>query len=454
MATGFLALFFTIFPLGCAEEKAEDEKGRPLPAVYGTRVHLTTARAWVYAQGTAKAVRSKVLTFEKDGKIAYLRKGPDGQDLKVGDRVYGPVEGSSHGELLASLDNRDLAASISSSEAEFRQSNAAQSSAQSALDQAKAELNQAQLHLKRTKELVASGAGTQASLDEARTRYQTAQAGEAAGRAGIRSSKSVSQAQMAKLVRARVAMERSSIFAPFDGIIAYLNMREGDYFYAASMAGKKENDQLRVAPMVIIDPSEFEISVDIPAFDAARVQPGQTVYVVTGEDVTRMAQKGLYKQEHPDLLSTQGAVFSVSPSIDPGLRSTEVKIRTHNAVRKLRDGEFATCWILTDSSPNTIVAPFDGVIPKDGKMFGFAVSKNGVAERRNFVPGLRGLTGIEIVKGLQAGEVVVTKGRKRLSDGMKVDLVKVEEQTGTTTPSFEEKKPRVAEPKSKSPGTK
>ena len=82
--------------------------------VYASRVEQTTARHFVHGQGNAKAVRRELLAFETDGRVAYLKQSAEGRTLQVGDPVRGPDpdQGEPYGELLASLDNRERAASV------------------------------------------------------------------------------------------------------------------------------------------------------------------------------------------------------------------------------------------------------------------------------------------------------------------------------------------------------
>ena len=409
---------------GCSEPEPPVET-RSKPPVFAVKTGTGIARSWVYSQGNTRAVRSQILTFEHDGKIVYIRKNPDGSQLKVGDTVFGPTsdDPNAKGELLATLDNRELAAQIASAEASLRQTRASQRSASSDLSRATAELELAETNLNRTTALKNSGAATQADLDASRNRFSTAQAAVEAARAGLSSTRAGTEAQEASIVKSRVSLEKSSIFAPFDGIIAFLNVEVGDYYSATSIHTKPWEEQLRGAPIVVIDPSQFEITVDIPAFDSKAVKPGQEVFVVQGENINKIIRKEVRPKDVNRSFAVPAKVFSVSPSIHPGDRATQVKIRTVPGPNDLRDGEFVTCWIVTAEHENAIVAPFDGIIQEEDEVYGFVLDSGHVARKRTFATGIVDLNGIEITKGLGAGELLVTKGRKGLSNGTAVDLV-------------------------------
>ena len=116
-----------VLSLGLAACGGEPEVA-PMPEaapvkVYASRVEQTTARHFVHGQGNAKAVRRELLAFETDGRVAYIKQSAEGRTLQVGDPVRGPDpdQGEPYGELLASLDNRERAASVSASEAALLQ---------------------------------------------------------------------------------------------------------------------------------------------------------------------------------------------------------------------------------------------------------------------------------------------------------------------------------------------
>ena len=91
-----------------AEEKAAlaVTKRLPLP-VRCVRANIGPIQAFVFGEGTARAVRRDFLVFEKQGKVTYVKVKKDGQTVREGDKVRGPRKGEKLGELLASLDKRD-----------------------------------------------------------------------------------------------------------------------------------------------------------------------------------------------------------------------------------------------------------------------------------------------------------------------------------------------------------
>ena len=425
-----------------------EPQAAPKARVQATVVHAVPATrndvySWVHGQGTAMAVRRKALYFQLDGKVSYVARSPEGGELRPGDPVSGPKDEELLGELLAKVDDRDVLASTEASRAELRRTQTERLSSEAQLKSAQAELEAARRDLKAARELQASGAGNQKDLDDANTRVETAQANVTASRSRLGSARSGTKAQAAQLRRSEVAQERAAIFAPFDGVVAALNIKEGDYILG-SRASQDAGEQLRTAPIVVIDPSKFEIEIEVPEYEASRIRVGQPAFVLTGEDVATLAQAD-DPTARPEALVTRGEVFAVSPSVDPSARSILVTVRVSERPERLRDGEFASCFIMTDQAKDTVSIPYGAFVREDDAAFAFVVDEaSQTVERRVLQLGLAGVQHIEVRKGITAGEVVVTRGRRSLGDGSRVDVAQIEgvpqpagpdEQPGETAPS-------------------
>ena len=427
---------------GCEEAEPEVAQVNAPVKVYAQRVEQTTARHFVYGQGNARAVRRELMSFEADGRVAYIKESSEGRQLQVGDEVRGPEEGEEFGELLASLDNRERAASVSASEAALLQTRDDQAVGRADVRSAESEYRNAKAEFDRTKALYDAKAVARAELDQSQARLDTAAATVASAKARRSSSKSGTTAQQAELTRARVTLEKGSIFAPFDGVVAYLNVEEGDFFYSSALAGKSEDERLGISPIVVIDPSEYEVTLHIPAFESQEIERGQSAVVLTGAQVAELAsgQKLFAEGFEP----TFAEVYAVSPSIDPGSRTVEVKLRTTADDERLRDGEFVSAWIITKVSENTRLIPFDAVIRHDEGPQAFVVDEQTMAvSARPLSFGIRDVAGLEVLEGVAAGELVVTDGRHAITEGTRVEVVG-ERQRGTR-PELREVEPAAPE---------
>jgi len=399
-------------------------------------VHVVAARqqaiqAWVFAEGTSRSVSRHYLVFDQPGRVTYVKPGDDGGDLRAGDRVK-------KGELLSQLDQRHYLAEIETMKSAVIEAKTQLTVAQSDIKQAETQYQLANTQFLRTKDLMTKRVGTQSQYEEARANLENAaSAREAAGvkvqalQAGVNSANS-------RLEQSRLALEETEIRSPIDGIIAYLNVEEGFYFTQSNIRTSTESDALQTIPVVVIDPSVYEVTVDIPFYEATRITVGQKVRVVPGGVSAAVAfylpsakesATGVTTTAGGDAggaVAAEGEVFSINPAVNPGGRSVQIKIRTKGDVSKLRDGMFVNCWIEVQNKPGAVVAPFDAFLFEENRPYVFVIDRNnaaqqdGVARRVNITPGIESMSAREIVAGVKPGEHLATGGRYRLVDGAPV----------------------------------
>ena len=112
----------------------------------------------------------------------------------------------------------------------------------------------------------------------------------------------------------------------------------------------------------------------------------------------------------------------ISPTADPSTRNVRMKASVQNTSHRLKPGFFAEVMIQTDTHPNALVIPEAALFNQEGKPFAFIV-QNKIAHRREVEAGQRLKGGVEILKGIQKGDQVVTAGHEQLSEGMKVRII-------------------------------
>ena len=407
--------------------------------------NLEPIQAWNYGDGYVSAITKKHLTFQAEGTIDYLKK-IDGRDLREGDRVR-------KGELLARVDRRKYDADITVAaagqiEAKNQVINAVASlrQAEESLAQANADLQKAKTNeafaradLKRYQELAAEGGIAQREVDVKETDYNNTQAVVKATEAGIRYAQAqvaaaktqVETAQAgvksanAKLSQTNVDSEDTELIAPFDGVISRLNIREGEYWtpQIVNVTGDYQGIVERL-PIIIIDPSRFEVNVNLPAFQGAQVKPGQRAFVILDRDRSKANSGRITGQDLMKLASARGTIFSVSPSVSPGERSVRVTIRINEGFANLQDGEQVSAWIATEEKERATVAPFNAFVFRDRQPHVFVVNEaKGIVEQRAIKQGIEGLAKREIIEGIKPGEKLVTEGKNRLVNGAPVEII-------------------------------
>ncbi len=307
------------------------------------------------------------------------------------------------------------------------------------IEKAKTDASFAEADLKRYQELGAQGAVEGREVIVKETEYKNALAIQKATEAGIRLAQSqvaAAQTQVetteagvrsaeAKLSQINVDSENIELIAPFDGIISRLNIREGEYWtpQIVNVTGDYQGIIDRL-PIVLINPERFEVNVDLPAFQAGKVKPGQRAFVILDRDRAKATSGRITGQDLMQLASATGKVFSVSPSVSPGERSVRVTIRIDEGVNNLQDGEQVSAWIATEEKDRAIVAPFNTFMFCDRQPHVFVVNEaEGIVEQRAIKQGIEGLAKREILEGVQPGDKLVTEGKNRLVNGAPVEII-------------------------------
>ncbi|MFH1241763.1 MAG: hypothetical protein V1689_05310, partial [Pseudomonadota bacterium] len=348
----------------------------------------------------------------------------DGRTVREGDWVNGPRKGEKLGEVLASLDKRDSIEQLKVAKSGLAESEQQVNAARARLSQAEAQQRLANDTFSRNKELFQKKAISRHELDVSRTSLKTAESAVASAKASLEAALSGVAAAQARVVQAKLPLERSSIYAPFDGILTYVNIKKGDYFAPNLVNTSSEEAALKTVPMVIIDPHEFEVTMEIPPFEGSMVKPGQPAIIMTSPN--RFPSPSDLEPDSPlQGGAVRGKVFSVSPAVSPGGRSIQVKVLTTEGAGKIKDGMFVTCWIVVDEKVDAVVVPFDVFIYRQNRPYIFVVDEGrGVVEQREVVEGIAGLSTQEILQGVGEGALLVTDGRHRLSNGAPVESPK------------------------------
>ena len=391
------------------------------------------AQAWVFDEGTAWPVQRQVLNFQASGDITYIDKF-NGIELKEGDAV-------AQGQLLATIDARRQNSSIETAEADIdvainqrNQANATLLQTQANLEKAKSDLALAESELRRYQSLFEQGAISESDRDiyenqvvQAEAALKTAEQDVRSAEDSIRSAESSIRASQARLNETAIDLEDTQLVSPIDGIVAYINIHEGEYWDTSYLDTSSAQRAIETAPIVVMDPQSFEVELEVQTDAADAIRPGQRAYVVLEQQVSGAQASGATEQtllEIAQQRGTEGQVFSVSPSQTPGSRAIEVSIRDLQQVRNLQVGGRVYVWIEVEAKPDTVMVPLGALVSQDQQFYAFVVNEaEGTVQRRQVTRGVEGLSGVEILSGVEPGEHVVVEGQNRLVDGTPVDVV-------------------------------
>jgi HlyD family secretion protein len=233
---------------------------------------LATGGAWFALQPRAQTVQTtpvvtaypsqQFVVLNSTGYVVAQRKAAIASKATGRLEWLGVAEGSrvKAGDVIARLDNRDVAAQAQSAEAYVR-------AARAALDQALAEERDAQAQHKRNVDLVAKGFVSQSATDTSKARTDRAVAGVANARATL-------GAAQANARNAQVSVDYTLIRAPFDGVILSKSANVGDMVTPFSNATDSKGAVVSMADM-----STLEVEADVSEASLSKIKVGMPAEV-------------------------------------------------------------------------------------------------------------------------------------------------------------------------------
>lgn len=201
---------------------------------------------------------------------------------------------------------------------------------------------------------------------------------------------------VARLLSSRAKLSKTVIRAPFDGFVGLRRINVGDY----ATAGQELVD------VVQLDPLRVDFSV--PEILLPKVKPGQLIEVTV--------------DAYPDEVFG-GNITAVAPKSDVQGHNIEVRASLPNGELKLRPGLFVRVIVSLGVKPDAIVIPEQAIWPI-GQNKTVYVVVDGKVERRVVRLGERRPGEVEVVSGLEVGEVIVTAGQMKLYDGAAAQAVR------------------------------
>ncbi len=238
---------------------------------------------------------------------------------------------------------------------------------------AQADLALYQQNHRRAQELHARGAGTERSRDEAVADLQR-------GRALLQ----LAEARLAKTV----------IRAPFDGVAGLRDVSVGDYV--------QQGDTLVTLEQI----NPMKVDFRVPELFLAEMAPGQHLRVTV------------------DALPGQvfeGRVIALDPQVDINGRALVLRAQIPNATGSLRPGLFARVEIILEQNDDALLLPESALVPSGRNLFVYKV-EGGKAVRTEVEVGLYRHGKVEILDGIEIGDLVVIAGQVKLRDGSDVSL--------------------------------
>ncbi|MEY4931731.1 MAG: hypothetical protein RLZZ403_51 [Pseudomonadota bacterium] len=311
--------------------------GPPQVVVVTTTLKESSFADAVEALGTAKANESVNITAKTANRIVSIRF-TEGQQVRKGD-------------VLLELDGVEASADLAVAEAALADTRS---------------------QYKRSTELFATKALSQAQMDQIQStlRQNEARVSAAQGR-----------------------MNETIIRAPFSGRVGLRNVSVGSYVTPATVI------------TTLDDTSVIKLDFSVPETYLTMLANGLEI------EATSTAYPGV---------QFSGEVASIDSRIDPVSRSVIVRGNIDNRDGRLKPGMFMTVRLLR-AEDRALTLPEQALVPEADRQFVFVV-RDGEVKKTEITVGRRRPGEVEVLKGLKSGDIVVTEGTQKLVDGTKVRL--------------------------------
>jgi membrane fusion protein, multidrug efflux system len=246
----------------------------------------------------------------------------------------------------------------------------------------KAQATMAQLSLERAKQLASRQFGPQATVDQAQSSFDQANAG---------------------IAKTQAIISQKQVRAPFDGELGVRKVEIGQYLTAGTQI------------VSLTDLSQLYANFTVTEKDSGALKVGQTVRIAVDAYPGRQFE---------------GKITTIEPQTATDTRNIRVQATIANPERILKPGMFATTTVVLPDKPPVITIPETAV---DYTLYGDSVylitekkeddGKTSLTAVRTFVQTGNRIEGrAEILKGLKPGDRVVAVGQLKLQSGAAVTI--------------------------------
>ena len=334
----------------------------------------------VSAIGTVQSIASVIIKSRVDGQIADVHF-EEGQDVKEGD-------------LLFTLDNRAFQAQLAQAEA--------------ILQRDRAQLERAQLELKRQTELAGRGVASAQKLEDAQMAEKVLQAAIRANEAAVEN--------------ARINLSYTTIRSPITGRTGSINLKRGNVV-------KSNDTTTNAVPLVTITqlrPIYVSFTIperhlpDIRAADSERLPVAVTMPNAPDKPIT-------------------GTLTFVDNQVDAATGTIPLKATFANDDIRLWPGQFVNVNLTLGIQAHAIVVPSPTLQIGQNGPYVFVIKDDSTVELRLVRVDRTVGNRTVVASGLSAGERVVVDGQLRLNNGTRVTIARPEggQSKATSTPVAE-----------------
>jgi len=394
-----------VMAAGCSGGKSDDNAPPPVVAVQVATVAQGPMERWVRASAVLYPLHQAIITPKISAPVSrfYVNRG---------DHVHA-------GEELAQLESKDLTAAAQESAAQLETAQANYQTAMAGsipadlqkaqldVDAAKKALDNQQKIYDSRQQLFSQGAIPRRDLDQAgvdltnaKNAYTEAeqhlQAMQAVGHTeALKAAQGDLDTAKAHAAGAAAQAGYATITSPIDGVVTDRPVYPGELATTSAPL------------MTVMDLSQIVARIPLPAEQAALLKVG---------DAATITAPGLDKP-------IPAKVTVVSAATDPNSTTIQVWVQAKNPNEQLRPGTSVQVAMLAQTLPRAVTIPASALLTdSSGDTSVMMVTPDSVAHQQNVEVGVKEPDTVQITKGLQPGQKVVSVGAYGLPDKTKIKV--------------------------------
>lgn len=381
-----------------------------------TIIQTVTASGKIYPEEEVK------ISSDVSGEIIELT-------VKEGDVVH-------KGQLLARIKPESYQAVVEQSVAQLDNTKAQLSTSKARIAQANAIVSQAQAQYEtsqaaytRAQELFSKKIISKADLESAESAYKTSKANVESAKADLEAAKHTSDAASytikateATIKEAKINLNKTTIYAPMDGIISLLNVKKGEKVVGTlQMSG---TEMMRIANF-----DNMEVRVDVSEGEITKVKLNDTATIEVDAYLDRKFT-GIVTQVANSSKGAGSAMVSADQSTNFVVKIRILKSSYEDLLKENQKpflpGMSATVDVKTKTKEGVLAIPIQAVTTKDSVYNGSNHTKEIVFVRLNnkakvleVKTGIQDDSYIEITEGLKGTETIITGPYNTISKDLK-----------------------------------
>jgi RND family efflux transporter MFP subunit len=351
------------------------------PVVFVSPAHLAPGGDTVDLPGDLQAMIETPILARTDG---YLKS----KLVDLGWHVTA-------GQPMAEIETPELDQQITGARANLEQTQANIKELEAAIELAKANRDLARVTSGRWSKLQEQGVVSKQDTDTRAADLAVKEAELRKAEATLATAQNTIHASQAALHRLEETKSFSRVTAPFDGVVTERSVDVGTLITTAS------KQMFKVAK---IDP--MRVFVNVPQTYVASIAKGQTAEVRV--------------QERPGQVF-RATVTAIANALDPTSRAMLIVLQTPNPQGILYPGMYTQVRIATSRARPALRVPGDTVVMGKTGARVAVVGDDHVVHFRNVTIGQDLGTEVEIVSGLQSGELVISNPTDAVTEGAAVE---------------------------------